>query len=160
MSNKKFQTDEELIHYIQTLKGKGGDYPSELLEKQRSSYMGTIKNLVGFMPMGGFLKFIKNLVPHTTEGILQTILVGTVVLAAGTTGYLFRENIRDWLTPEVVPYTEQITTPITPSPCLLTQEGTLTPTPEASFTILPTLPSKMNPTDQGNHYGQTRTPKP
>jgi hypothetical protein len=157
MPTKKPKSDEELIQYLQTLKDRGEDYPSDMLEKQRSSYQESIKSLVGLIPVGGFQKFWKTLIPHTTEGILQTILVSTVFLVAGTIGYLYREQIKDWVTPEIATPTA-VTSAFQPR---ITPESTFTGTPEASATFTPVLPTPIvYATDQGHHYGQTHTPRP
>lgn len=158
MTNNRSSQDEEIIRRLESLKNDGREYPPDLLEKRRNSYNKATRGLIVGVPAGGILKGLLHSLPHTGEAILKTVLISALVVEAGVSAYVFRNEIRDWLVgteaPTVVvsPYVIQPT---------ITSTATFTPTstPTETATLLePT--KKPHPTDQGLHLGQTKTPEP
>jgi len=182
--------DDELITRLGRLKGAGPDYPSDLLEKRRASYRKEVLAIAGGITIAGLLKILLKYLPHSTKAVLQTILVGSLVVAAGGVAYLSLEQNKDLqssergtqtLTLQPSPTEAQSTTP-TPEKALIPQIPVTGPdapdTPTPTLTLLPPNPQPTNtsvppppapaiePTpgpnhsNPGHHYGQTKTPTP
>jgi len=154
MMDQKSGADKKLIQYLRSLEAGQDGYPESLHKKRRLSYQHALAGMSGLLPVTGIVRFFKSLLPRTTEGILQAVLAGSIVAVAGTTAYLFRHEIADWLNPvEPTPMVMQYQLP--PTATL-----TSTPTPTATETGTLVATPMVKSTDSGHHYGQTRTPKP
>lgn len=155
MTNKVPLQDEELIRRLGKLKDAGAGYPADLLEKRRAFFRNAVMGLTLPIPAAGIIKGLVHFLTHITWGTMKGILIGAIVVELGLSAYLFRDEIKDWLTSETA--TPAVTFPSrTPRPTLT---STATPTPTLTASTTMTTP-KPHPTDPGHHYGQTQTPKP
>lgn len=149
--------DEEIIRQLKGLDRSAPVYPANTFEKRRASFREAANGLILGVPSVGFLKGRFNFLSHLSARTLEAVLIGTLVVEAGISAYVFRDPIRDWFMAESsTPVILQSTG--TPRP---TQTETPTPTPTMTGTLaFPTATLKAPSTDQGLHLGQTKTPKP
>ncbi len=182
--------DNEIIALLESQKDKRIEYPRELFEKRRNSFLKSVAVLGvtviawSFLGLKGVLK-ISGL---TQLGLKILLTVAAVEVIA--VSYIYQDEIRDFVFPatptadsvEIQPFTQVTTTSPTikaspyPTPSLA-PTITLEPlnTPQAKVTPLPVAgPGSTNaptgstagptptPTDDkpGNSYGLTKTPKP
>jgi len=173
MTERLSPRDKDIIRRLRSLKNAGSDYPADVLKKRRASFQNAVLGLTLPIPAAGFVKRLMRYLLHTTNAALEVILVSALVIAAGLGVYLYRDQIRDqiqnWLASEMGRPTVTLSFP-TPQPTMTstatltttpTATATLTTTPTATGTIYTVEPTqKPRPTDQGHHYGQTKTPGP
>lgn len=159
MTDQHSPQDYEIIEHLRRLKASGADYPVEPLNKRRASFLKKVNGFALFAPFAGLSKGRFHFLSHLTGKGVEAVLVSLLAVGAGLGVYLSRDQIKDWLTPQTSPPAVTLSTS-TPT-LTLTLTPTLTPTP--TETLLPEGPTstkKPIPTDQGYHYGQTKTPKP
>lgn len=151
--------DEEIIARLRKLKSAEKDYPAGALKRRRTAFHRQTSGMLMAGSLVGFLKGRARILSQIPVYGAEIILVGTLVAATGLGVYYFRDEIKDWMNPMTATPVTSVST-LTPQPSLTTSPTpSLTPTPTATlFLASPT--DKDNPTDQGWHYGQTRTPKP
>jgi hypothetical protein len=151
--------DYEIVERLRRLKTSRADYPVEPLKKRRASFMKKVNGFALFAPFASLSKGRFQFLSHLSAKGAEVVLVSLLAVGAGMGVYLSRDQIKDWLTPQTS----------TPAITLSTSRPTLTPTltptfaPTPTETLLPESPTstkKPIPTDQGYHYGQTKTPKP
>ncbi|MEJ5225685.1 MAG: hypothetical protein WHV44_14600 [Anaerolineales bacterium] len=189
MKENNAPNDNEIIALLESQKDKRIEYPHELFEKRRTSFLKSVA-LLGvtvitwsFLGLKGTIKI---------SGLAQLWLKVLLTVAAAevmVVSYVYQDEIRDLVFPptltadsvEIQPFTQVTVFPTTkaspyPTPSLAT---TITPeihnTLAAKVTPIPvagsgstsaptdstTVPT-LTPTDDkpGNSYGLTRTPKP
>ncbi len=189
MTEDNALNDHEIIALLESQKDRRIEYPRELFEKRRNSFLKSVAVLGvtiiawSFLGLKGVLK-ISGL---TQLGLKILLTVAAVEVIA--VSYVYQDEIRDFVFPstptvealQIQPFTEVTASPITkaspyPTPSLA---PSITPdplnTPVAQLTPIPVIgsastsvPSGVNagptpsPTDDkpGNSYGLTRTPKP
>lgn len=147
--------DEEIIQHLKALSQTSAEYPANSLKKRRKSFRKEARGLLIAVPLAGFLKSPLSFLTQVPAKTLEFVLVGVLLAEVGLSAYVFRDQIRDWLSTETsTPVILQSTW--TPQP---TQTETPTPTQTATLPV-PTSTQKTPPTNQGFHFGQTKTPKP
>lgn len=127
--------------------------------KRRASFQKTVRGFVLIAPFAGLSKGRFHFLSHLSGKGVEAVLISLLAVGAGLGVYLTRDQIKDWMVAQTSTPAITLTTN-TPSHTLsLTPTLTLTPTE----TLLPeSLTSTTKPitTNQGFHYGQTKTPKP
>jgi hypothetical protein len=179
VTDKLSPQDEDIIRRLRSFENAGSDYPADVLEKRRASFHNAARGLVVAVPAAGFVKGLMHYLLHTTEAALKVILVCELLAATGLGAYLYRDQIKNWLAFETgrptvtlssrtplptmtsaATLTTTPTAPATPTP-IPTAPATPTPTRTATATIFSAEPTQTpRPTNPGNHYGQTQTPRP
>lgn len=156
MTERHNPQDEELIQKLKRLQQYGSPYPPELLRKRQRNFRKNLRNMMVVPPFIGFFKNPVNYLTHLPAKAVEGLLIGTLVATTAGSAYLLRHQIADWLTPDPTPTLTVITsTPVS------SQTPTTTLTSSPTPTLLPSeATEKPHPTDQGYHYGQTKTPKP
>jgi hypothetical protein len=163
VTDKFSQQDEEIIRQLRELNRLTADYPADSFKKRRASFVNPSNGLILGIPVVGFLKSRFSFLAHVPAKSLEIMLVSVLVAEVGLSTYLFRNQIKDWLTadntPQIVTLSAPLVQPSLTSSLTSSPTATLTPTATAS-PALPTNTPNPPPTDQGLHLGQTKTPKP
>lgn len=147
--------DEEIIARLRKLKSAEKDYPAGNFKRRRAALRRQTSGMILAGSVAGFLKGRAKILSQMPASGVEIILVGTLVAATGLGAYYFRDDIKSWLNPVTATPVTAVSTH-TPRPSL-----TASPTPTPTATLILASPTdKVRPTDQGWHYGQTRTPKP
>jgi hypothetical protein len=159
VTDKFSQQDEEIIRQLRELNRLTADYPADSFKKRRASFVNPSNGLILGIPVVGFLKSRFSFLANVPAKSLEIMLVSVLVAEVGLSTYLFRDQIKDWLTADNATQTVTLSVPfVQPS---LTSSPTATLTPTATATLFLPAPTIKTPsTDQGLHLGQTKTPKP
>lgn len=152
MTSKLSPQDEEILRRLLNLKNTGANYPADLLEKRRNAYQRAAMGLVLGVPALGIGKGLLRFLPRTGPAIFKSVLIGALAIEAGVGAYVFHDQIIDWFVGTETPVVTVL--PSIPQPTM-TGTATFTPTPTETITLV----DMLRPTDQGYHYGQTKTPK-
>lgn len=159
MTDKFSQQDEEIIRQLRELNRLTADYPADSFKKRRASFVNPSNGLILGIPVVGFLKSRFSFLAHVPAKSLEIMLVSVLVAEIGLSTYLFRDQIKDWLTADNATQNVTLSAPFVQPSLTASPTATLTPTATATL-FLPAPTIKTPPTDQGLHLGQTKTPKP
>jgi hypothetical protein len=179
--------DQDIINLLTKLKDTAGEYPEQMLEARRQSFLQQM-TAVGLgmgtaAGMGNALEKSPGTHPFTST-LLEVVLIAAILIEIGAMAYIYRAELTDFFqTITASPKIEEVTpppvlptspvVPVTVSPAVTSTVASAAPITEpAIVAVTPTgtaVPGAVLETNQisstpdpkgnnGNHYGQT--PKP
>ena len=149
--------DEDVIKMLAQLKDAGPVYPADALENRRRIFRKAAGGIILGIPL---VFLVKAYFEHWTwQTVLKAVVISVLAVETVAGVYVYREQIRDWWFSTPTP---SISLPIlTVEPTArATATPSITPTGTTTEVFIIESTPKARPTDSGNHFGQTQTPKP
>ena len=179
--------DQDIINLLTKLKDTAGEYPEQMLEARRQSFLKQMTAVgLGMGATAGIGNALKK-TPRTrpfTGTLLEVVLIAAILIEISAMAYIYRAELADFFqTITASPKIEEVTpppvlptspvVPVTVSPAVTSTVASAAPITEpAIVAVTPTgtaIPAAILERNQisatpdpkgnnGNHYGQT--PKP
>ena len=94
--------DQKIVELLTKLKGANGEYPSEMLESRRQTYLNQMAGLGLGAGLETVLKNAANngngggFTPPTAGPLLEVALVVAIIFEAGTLAFFYRDRVVDF----------------------------------------------------------------
>jgi hypothetical protein len=140
--------DQKIVELLTKLKGANGEYPSEMLESRRQTYLN---QMAGLGLGAGLETMLKNaakngngagFTPPTAGPLLEVALVVAIIVEAGTLAFFYRDRVVDFFkSTSTTPATQEVTSPPVSTFSFPTMEVSISAIPTESLAEIAASPA-------------------